>query len=850
MTTVLAKKVLVDDNCFTGNLDIVNLDLNNAEFTSGNVNCYACYNLVTLSNFNQNITRVNVTYCRNLSSISNIPFTVTNLHFAFSNCTNLGGNINIDTPFLELSQCMFNNTSKTKNVYIPYGNTSTYNYFNTWHGNGANGVILREHTGYANYNSNWYYFKPDTIVRYIGSETDVTIPNSINDNISYVYYPEMFNNCQSIVNVNIENGRTNHSLMYRTFYNCTNLKTIEGNIPENITNIQEAFYNCQNLIASPIIPSGVVSMSNVFNNCTNLTTPPVIPNSVTNLFGAFYNCTNLTTTPVIPNSVVNIGHVFRNCYNLTTFPNLSGLNPNTYIGGMFWGCSNMSGTPSLPNEIYSGSGVSGPFGRLFDGCSNMSGTIGLNIIGNKNSELYFMRTFSGCSNISKVYINTNGVNIPIRFQQPFPLCNNISDIYIEPGYSRYGVSSLGFPTDHDINIYVQPHSTVYNGLMNYYSSYENIHIYPHPNYAETSDWLYYNSTYKLLKHIGSTNDVVIPESINGHNTSIDISGFFSYNNTVTSVVAEDGIKDTFTNLANTFNNCSNLISTNIIGNNVNILFNTFQNCTNLVDVGVLPDSLDTLWYAFAGCSNLINNFPTIPNSVTNLCGLFANQISWETVPQNAINIWNNLPEHLKNSMSYIFYGCYNLKSLPEIPQGVADLSWAFTSCSNVKTFPTIPNSVTNMYYTFSYCYNMVDAPFIPNSVVNMQGTFAYCQNLINVYNIPEGVTTLNDTFWYCYNLAHIPNIPSTVTSLSRAFMYDRNLTGNIYIKSENVTAAGGCFAWTTNNGSTPITRNKNVYIPFKYANGEYTKTYNSFIRAGYDTSGTTNGVYLKDINQI
>ena len=43
------------------------------------------------------------------------------------------------------------------------------------------------------------------------------------------------------------------------------------------------------------------------------------------------------------------------------------------------------------------------------------------------------------------------------------------------------------------------------------------------------------------------------------------------------------------------------------------------------------------------------------------------------------------------------------------------------------------------------------------------------------------------------------------------------------------------------------TNQKNVYIPFTYFNGVNTTTYNSFISAGYDTVGTTNKVYLKDI---
>jgi hypothetical protein len=60
------------------------------------------------------------------------------------------------------------------------------------------------------------------------------------------------------------------------------------------------------------------------------------------------------------------------------------------------------------------------------------------------------------------------------------------------------------------------------------------------------------------------------------------------------------------------------------------------------------------------------------------------------------------------------------------------------------------------------------------------------------------------------------------------------------IHSNRITNAYNCFNETT--------LRKNVYIPFTYENGVNTETYNAFINAGYDKNGTTNGVYLKDIN--
>jgi hypothetical protein len=76
--------------------------------------------------------------------------------------------------------------------------------------------------------------------------------------------------------------------------------------------------------------------------------------------------------------------------------------------------------------------------------------------------------------------------------------------------------------------------------------------------------------------------------------------------------------------------------------------------------------------------------------------------------------------------------------------------------------------------------------------------------------------------------------------MSETFSYCWNLSGNIYIQSENISNAMNCFY------NTSLT--KNVYIPYTYENSEYTKTYNAFENARYDENGTTNGVYLRDIN--
>lgn len=273
-----------------------------------------------------------------------------------------------------------------------------------------------------------------------------------------------------------------------------------------------------------------------------------------------------------------------------------------------------------------------------------------------------------------------------------------------------------------------------------------------------------------------------------------------------------------------FFNCKNLQTVTNINNSVTNISNAFQYCSNLSTTPAIPNSVTNMRFAFEFCTNL-STAPTIPNSVIDAsgflshCSQFFSSAKYPTIPQNVkrldymfasmsdrvitsvpqwcLDKWNNCSANVKTSMSGMFYDWTSLKSAPVIPNSVTDMSHTFAVCTNLTTAPSIPNSVTNMYDTFSHCNALVTAPTIPESVINMLGTFGDCTNL----------------------------------------------TGNIYIKSENVSNVR---SGTITSIFINTTLTKNVYIPFTYDNGVYTKTYNTFISAGYDTQGTKEGVYLKD----
>ena len=173
-----------------------------------------------------------------------------------------------------------------------------------------------------------------------------------------------------------------------------------------------------------------------------------------------------------------------------------------------------------------------------------------------------------------------------------------------------------------------------------------------------------------------------------------------------------------------------------------------------------------------------------------------------------------------------------------IPSSVTNMAGTFWHCHNLNQNIQIPSSVTNMAGTFYYCYNLNQNIQIPNSVTDMSDTFRDCYNLNQNIQIPNSVTDMSDTFRYCENLNQNIQIPSSVTSMHGTFYNCKNLSSRIYILSQNITDAVDCFY----NTSLP----KDVYIPYTYDNGEYTKTYNSFNIAGY--FGGINGVTMHDLN--
>lgn len=206
------------------------------------------------------------------------------------------------------------------------------------------------------------------ISKYVGNDSDVTIPDEIDEkkvtsigkgafenNISIKniemsnnilsIYDGAYYNCQSLETIKLSNSLT--EILVGAFGNCLSLKRID--LPDSLSYVDDfAFGNCKNLekvhFSNGVKEKGttVRFAKSIFENCVSLTSinlpnnlkwidyadflgcskieEIIIPESVTDIVNkAFSNCNNLQRI-IIPANVSFIGNdTFENCDNLTIY---------------------------------------------------------------------------------------------------------------------------------------------------------------------------------------------------------------------------------------------------------------------------------------------------------------------------------------------------------------------------------------------------------------------------------------------------------------------------------------------------------------------------------------------------
>ncbi len=194
------------------------------------------------------------------------------------------------------------------------------------------------------------------ITKYAGKETELVIPEKIDDKIVSKIAAHAFSDCKNLVSVIIPESVT--SIEQRAFASCS-LKSVT--LPQGIKSLEKELFNYSGL-TSITIPEGVTIIGEgAFGGCTNLTSVTIPEGVITIGEAAFGGCINLRNVE-IPKGVKNIEDgAFSNC-NLTSVTIPEGV---TSIGIMAFLDNRALKEVVIPKSVTS-------IGRyVFQGCNNI-----------------------------------------------------------------------------------------------------------------------------------------------------------------------------------------------------------------------------------------------------------------------------------------------------------------------------------------------------------------------------------------------------------------------------------------------------------------------------------------------
>ena len=630
------------------------------------------------------------------------------------------------------------------------------------------------------------------ITSYIGNDTEVNVPISIDGYSVTSIAPDAFSGNNSLISVILQEGIT--SIESYAFYECGKLESII--IPKGVEYIgNEAFGRCISLISIEVeegneqyfsdergvlfsvdetngtrleqypvgrkdteytIPEGVDSIGNyAFSGCSNLT-EITIPSSVESIGSyAFYYCTSLKDI-TLQEGLSTIGtSAFWGCENLEIVIIPEGVQEIGYMS--FWFCSNLK-IFKIPSTVETASGI-------FYECYNLQ-----EIIVEEGNEHYFSDERGTLFSIAE----TNETKL-----EQYPVGREGTEYTIPDGVAR--IDEGAFEGCKSLESVLIPSSVTRIGRKAFSGCSSLTSVGDLSSVTSIEEYTFSGCS--------SLESVIIPDSV----TSIG-NYAFSGCSSLESVI----IPDSVTSIGNyAFSGCSSLESIVIPNNVTSIAHATFSGCSSLESV-IIPDSVTSIGdYAFYGCSSLTS--VTIPESVTMINGCaFENCSSLESIeiPSSVMVVGNSA-----------FLGCSSLASI-EVEEGNSNYSSTEDGVlfnragTKLICYPAgkeepeyiIPEDVTQIGGgSFGKCTSLENI-IIPNSVNRIEGgAFSGCSSLESI-QIPEEVTRIEDeTFSYCSSLESI-EIPSSVTFIGALAFNNCNGLRNVNIPDSVISIEGSAFS--------------------------------------------------------
>ena len=600
----------------------------------------------------------------------------------------------------------------------------------------------------------------------------------------------------------------------------------------NADGITLTITRCTNPVGEMDIPSAINGMtvtgigSGAFSGCSSLTSV-TIPNSVSNIGSyAFGFCSSLNGVYFLGNAPSVYYNSFyadyltvyylpgttgwENFAQITYYPTVLLLIPYSYkTDNGTVTITKYTGTNinvTIPSTII-GLPVTSIGDSAFANCTSLTNvTIPNGVISIGDNAFFF------CTNLTSITIPDSVMNIE---DYAFILCSSLTNVTIGNSVTNIGsyafwwcpsltgvyflgnAPSVGpdvFDSDNEAAVYYMP------GTTGWGPEFAGLPTKP----WSFPDFLYINNngTINIIRYIGSSGSVTIPDNINGLPvTSIGERAFFE-STSLTNLT----ISATVTNISDdAFYWCTSLINVTIPASVTSIGDDAFAECFSLTGVYFLgnapsvgsdvfdSDNEATVYYlpattgwgaTFAGCPAVLLPYSYTTSRGTITITNYKGTDTDVTIPSTI----NGLPVTGIASSSSGLLGYNSSVTNVTIPYSIIYIgSGAFGPFVYPGALPpdTFLRAIT--VDTNNPVYSSVDGVLIDK----IHGTLIQypCGKAGSNYTIPNNVTNIaNDAFYYCTNLANV-TIPNSVTSIGgAAFQWCFSLTNAII--GDGVTRIG------------------------------------------------------------
>ncbi|MCR5794537.1 MAG: leucine-rich repeat protein, partial [Solobacterium sp.] len=409
------------------------------------------------------------------------------------------------------------------------------------------------------------------IKKYIGTDTEISIPSEIDGLPVTSIYVNEFRGCSTITNLFIPNSIS--SIGSHAFSGCSSLSKVT--VPGSVTELgYDPFEDCSSLRTAGPLGSGsdyefgwTVSIpANAFSRCTGLTNI-TLPDSITSIGGGAFSCCSNLTDIIIPENITTIN------------------------SGTFSGCSKLT-------EITIPYGVTDIGYSAFESCSSLTDlTIPESVVNIGNYA------FRNCGSLTEIVIPDSVVSIG---SYVFEICSSLRKITIPDSVATidYGIvyrcaniktaGPIGSGSDYEFGWTEQIPDKAFGTC-------ENLTDVALP---ETITYIGAHA----FEACSNLKSISIPDSVTGIG-----EWAFTYCSGLTSITIPDGITKIGYSV---FSNCTNLNTVIIPDSITDIDSYAFTYCPNLVNVQI-PETVGSIGkHAFTGCTSLLGVI--IPQSVVSI----------------------------------------------------------------------------------------------------------------------------------------------------------------------------------------------------------------------------------------